>query len=121
MYIIAQNERNNFGGVTLANCKKIAAVISRAAKTATPIVYLLNSYGVEVGEGVNVLAGIAEVLSASAEIKGFVPQIAIVIGKVYGSISLLAAACDAGLIELFEGNWLDKLAQSICGEEVKNG
>lgn len=33
----------------------------------------------------------------------------------------LAAACDAGLIELFEGNWLDKLAQSICGEEVKNG
>lgn len=33
----------------------------------------------------------------------------------------LAAACDAGLIELFEGNWLDKLAQAICGEEVKNG
>ena len=33
----------------------------------------------------------------------------------------LAAASDAGLIELFEGNWLDKLAQAICGEEVKNG
>ena len=33
----------------------------------------------------------------------------------------LAAACDVGLIELFEGNWLDKLAQSLCGEEVKNG
>ncbi|MBR3460078.1 MAG: Mrp/NBP35 family ATP-binding protein [Clostridia bacterium] len=35
--------------------------------------------------------------------------------------SKLAAASDAGLIELFEGNWLDKLAESICGEEVKNG
>ncbi|MBQ3850154.1 MAG: Mrp/NBP35 family ATP-binding protein [Clostridia bacterium] len=34
--------------------------------------------------------------------------------------SKLAAASDAGLIELFEGNWLDKLAESICGEEVKN-
>lgn len=33
----------------------------------------------------------------------------------------LAAASDAGLIELFEGNWLDKLAEAICGEEVKNG
>ena len=33
----------------------------------------------------------------------------------------LAAASDAGLIELFEGNWLDGLAQAICGFEVKNG
>ena len=51
------------------------------------------------------------------------------IAKTYGILNVaklpinpkLAAACDAGLIELFEGNWLDKLAQSICGEEVKNG
>lgn len=33
----------------------------------------------------------------------------------------LAAACDAGLIELFEGNWLDGMAKMLCGEEVKNG
>ena len=51
------------------------------------------------------------------------------IAKEYGILNVaklpinpkLAAACDAGLIELFEGNWLDKLAESICGEEVKNG
>ncbi len=95
VYLIAQNANENFGGVTLSNCKKIAACITRASETATPVIYLLNSYGVEVGEGVNVLEGIAEVLSASAEIKGFVPQISIVLGRVYGSMSLLAAACDA--------------------------
>ena len=51
------------------------------------------------------------------------------IAKTYGILNVaklpinpkLAAASDAGLIELFEGNWLDKLAQSVCGEEVKNG
>ncbi|MBO4385249.1 MAG: Mrp/NBP35 family ATP-binding protein [Clostridia bacterium] len=51
------------------------------------------------------------------------------IAKNYGILNVaklpidpkLAAASDAGLIELFEGNWLDKLAASICGEEVKNG
>ena len=51
------------------------------------------------------------------------------IAKEYGILNVaklpinpkLAAASDAGLIELFEGNWLDKLAESICGEEVKNG
>jgi Mrp family chromosome partitioning ATPase len=51
------------------------------------------------------------------------------IAKTYGILNVaklpidpkLAAASDAGLIELFEGAWLDKLAQSLCGEEVKNG
>ena len=51
------------------------------------------------------------------------------IAKTYGILNVaklpinpkLAAATDAGLIELFEGNWLDKLAQAICGFEVKNG
>ena len=51
------------------------------------------------------------------------------IAKEYGILNVaklpinpkLAAASDVGLIELFEGNWLDKLAESICGEEVKNG
>ncbi len=33
----------------------------------------------------------------------------------------LAAACDAGLIELFEGDWLDGLARELCGTEVRNG
>ena len=51
------------------------------------------------------------------------------IAKEYGILNIaklpidpkLAAACDAGLIELFEGNWLDGLARTLCGEEVKNG
>ena len=29
----------------------------------------------------------------------------------------LAAAADKGLLELFEGDWLDKLADAVCGEE----
>ncbi len=51
------------------------------------------------------------------------------IAKEYGILNIaklpinpkLAAACDAGLIELFEGNWLDGIAKMLCGEEVKNG
>ena len=29
----------------------------------------------------------------------------------------LAAACDKGMVELFEGDWLDKIADAICGED----
>ena len=29
----------------------------------------------------------------------------------------LAAACDKGMIELFDGNWLDPIVDAICGED----
>ena len=29
----------------------------------------------------------------------------------------LAAACDKGMVELFEGDWLEKIADAICGED----
>ena len=31
----------------------------------------------------------------------------------------LAAACDTGMIELFDGNWLDSLAAVIAGDAIK--
>ena len=39
--------------------------------------------------------------------------------KVLGKLPInnkLAAACDAGLIELFDGNWLDKAICELLGE-----
>ena len=29
----------------------------------------------------------------------------------------LAAACDKGMIELFDGNWLDPIVDAVCGED----
>ena len=29
----------------------------------------------------------------------------------------LAAACDKGMIELFDGTWLDPIVDAICGED----
>ncbi|MDE6059357.1 MAG: hypothetical protein K2G44_04870 [Clostridia bacterium] len=93
-YIVAQNFEQSFGGLSKANCEKIAKTLNAAEKNATPVVYLLHSYGVRVGEGVNVLEGISELLLKATQLKGTVMQFAVVCGEVYGSSAALASVCD---------------------------
>ncbi len=94
VYIVAQNVKVLSGGVSDANCKKIVKCLKKAGETGYPVIYLFDSLGVQVGEGVNVLEGIGEVLSLSSDLKGEVPQFSIVLGKLYGSFALLSANAD---------------------------
>lgn len=93
-YLVAQNFDVISGGLTKANCEKIAKTLNAAEKNNTPVVYLLHSQGVEVGEGVNVLEGISELLLKATQLKGTVLQFAYLSGGVYGSAAALAAVCD---------------------------
>lgn len=93
-YIVAQNFELFKGGLSKAACDKIVRTLDAAEKQSTPVVYLLRSYGVRVGEGVEVLEGIAELLLKAARLKSSVLQFAIADGEVYGSNAALASLCD---------------------------
>lgn len=93
-YVVAQNFKVQSGGATKANCDKIAKCLDAAEKNATPVIYLLNTQGVQIGEGVTVLEGIAKVLMRATQLKGVVPQYAVVNGEVYGSLATLCAIAD---------------------------
>jgi len=93
-YIVAQNGAVLSGGVSKANCEKIAKCLNQAEKTSTPVIYLLSSLGVQIGEGVSVLEGLANLVLKASQLKGSIPQYLIVNGEVYGQISLLAGLCD---------------------------
>ncbi|MDE7453581.1 MAG: hypothetical protein K2N22_04155 [Clostridia bacterium] len=93
-YIVAQNSAVLSGGVSKANCEKIAKCIDQAEKTSTPVIYFLSSLGVQIGEGVNVLEGLASLILKASQLKGTVPQYLIVDGEVYGQIAVLAGLCD---------------------------
>ena len=60
----------------------------------TPVIYLLNTNGVQVGEGVTVLEGMGKLLLRATQLKGVVPQYVVVNGNVYGSVSMLGAIAD---------------------------
>ena len=96
-YIVAQNFKVMQGGISKANCDKIVKCLDAAAKDEAPIIYLLNTYGVQVGEGIGALEGLGKLLMRASQLKGIVPQYVIVNGDVYGSAAILAAIADATL------------------------
>ena len=93
-YIVAQNPAVLNGGVSKANCEKICKCLEQAEKNQTPVIYMLSSLGVRVGEGVNALEGIAQLILQVSRLKDSVPQYLIVNGEVYGQIAVLAGLCD---------------------------
>ena len=80
--VVAQNGEVLGGGVSEAGCKKIAKCLSGAEKSNTPVIYMLSSKGVRIGEGVNALEGLAEVLLKAAQLKGSVLQFCIIDGEI---------------------------------------
>ena len=94
VYVAAQNFETLNGGVSKENCAKILRCLELAEKNSLPVVYILNSLGVQVGEGVTVLEGLAALLSKAAKLHGVVPQFAVINGEVYGQSALLAACAD---------------------------
>lgn len=93
-YLVAQNSAVLSGGVSKANCKKIEKCLDQAEKSQTPVIYLLSTLGVQIGEGVNVLEGLATLILKASQLKGSIPQYLIVNGEVYGQIAVLAGICD---------------------------
>ena len=93
-YIVAQNYKVLDGGVSKASCDKIVKCLDAAERNTAPVVYLLNTHGVQVGEGVTVLEGLGKLLLKSTQLKGVMPQYVIVNGEVYGSAAMLAAIAD---------------------------
>jgi len=93
-YIVAQNAESFAGGVSKANCDKIVKCIDAAEKNCTPVVYVLSSAGVQIGEGVTALEGLAKLLSHANSLKGSAPQFVVVDGDLYGSTTALAAVAD---------------------------
>ena len=94
-YIVAQNFNVFDGGVSKASCDKIVKCLDAAEKNAIPVVYFLNTHGVQVGEGVTVLEGIASVLAKASQLnRNCTTQYVIVNGEVYGAAAMLAAIAD---------------------------
>lgn len=93
-YIVAQNSAVLSGGISKANCEKIEKCLNQAEKASTPVIWLLSSHGVQLGEGVNVLEGLATLILKCSQLKGSITQYLIVDGEVYGQLSVLAGICD---------------------------
>lgn len=92
--IVAQNVKVLGGSFSRAGATKILKCIKNAIKKNMPLISVLDSRGARLGEGVDMLEGYAEVIAASAELKNYVPHIAIIKGNAVGLAGVYAATAD---------------------------
>ena len=93
-YVVAQNYKVLDGGMTKANCDKIVKCLDAAEKNNVPVLFLLNTHGVQIGEGVTVLEGLGKLLAKCAVNP---PKFVVVNGEVYGSAAMLAALAECSI------------------------
>jgi propionyl-CoA carboxylase beta chain len=93
-YVVAQNYAVLDGGTSKASLEKIVKCLDLAEKNSTPVLYLLHTHGVQVGEGATVLEGLGKLLMRATQLKGVVPQYVVVNGDVFGTVALLAGIAD---------------------------
>lgn len=94
VYAFAQNSDIAGGVMSKAQAAKIRKVYDLAAKTGAPVVGLYDSVGARLKEGSDMLASYGDLLLASNNLSGVVPQISVVLGPCLGTSAMIAVSAD---------------------------
>ena len=82
------------GSLSETHAQKICKIMDMAVKTGAPVIGLNDSGGARIQEGVDSLAGYAEVFKRNVEASGVVPQISVIMGPCAGGAVYSPAMTD---------------------------
>ena len=98
VYVYSQDATVMGGAVGEMNAEKICRIYDMAAKMGAPVVGMLDSCGVRVGEGIEAQAAMGKIFAAAAKLSGVVPTISLVLGNCAGGAALAASMSDFVII-----------------------
>ena len=76
------------------HCEKIADIMQQSLKTGSPFVFLNDSGGARVQEGIDSLSGYGKVFYSNVQLSGSVPQISLICGPCAGGAAYSPALTD---------------------------
>lgn len=120
-YAFAQNSAVNNGAVSVAHCAKIIKIYSLATKTGCPVIGIYDSNGVKLTEGFEVLSAYSEMLKASSNVSGVVPQISIIDGACLGTSALVANMADVVIATKDSDFYVSAPSDITTTESAENG
>ena len=94
MYVFAQDFTVFGGSLSRANANKIIKVMDLAMKMGAPVIGLNDSGGARIQEGVESLAGYADIFYRNVRSSGVIPQISAVLGPCAGGAVYSPAITD---------------------------
>ena len=93
-YVFAQDFTVLGGSLSETHARKICKVMALAVKSGAPVIGLNDSGGARIQEGVDSLAGYAEVFRRNVEASGVIPQISVIMGPCAGGAVYSPAMTD---------------------------
>lgn len=94
VYIAAQDYTVIGGSLSELHADKIIKCQKAALKVGAPIIYIVDSSGVKVEEGINILSSVGEIINNCVFASGVIPQITMIMGPCEGIASVTASLSD---------------------------
>ena len=121
VYAFAQDHEVCCGAVGRAQAAKIQKIYTLAAQNGAPVVAMFDSDGAKLGEGIDAMDALADILLAANNLSGVVPQIALIAGPCVGSAALIAANADV-TVKVKDADYYlnpgdESAAASVCVED----
>ena len=98
VYVFAQDFTVSGGSLSEAHAAKICKVMDMAVRNGAPVIGLNDSGGARIQEGVNALAGFAEIFQRNILASGVVPQISGIFGPCAGGAVYSPALTDFNIM-----------------------
>lgn len=121
VYVFAQDFTVFGGSLSEMHAQKICKVMDQAMKMGAPVIGINDSGGARIQEGVNALAGYAEIFQRNILASGVVPQISGIFGPCAGGAVYSPALTDFNIMT--EGTSYmfltgPKVVKTVTGEDV---
>ncbi len=121
VYVYAQDFTVFGGSLSLAYAEKICKVLDKAMKVGAPVIGLNDSGGARIQEGVNSLAGYAEIFQRNINASGVIPQITGIFGPCAGGAVYSPALTDF-IVMTKKNSYMfltgPKVVKTVTGEVV---
>ena len=121
VYVFAQDFTVNGGSLSETMAQKICKVMDMAMKMGAPVIGINDSGGARIQEGINALAGYAEIFQRNIMASGVIPQISGILGPCAGGAVYSPALTDftimtKGISYMFLTD--PKVVKTVTGEDV---
>ncbi len=94
VFVFSQDFTVMGGSLSEANAKKICKIMDHAVRLGVPIIGINDSGGARIQEGVDALAGYAEIFQRNVLASGVVPQLSLIMGPCAGGAVYSPAITD---------------------------
>lgn len=94
IYIYSQDVTNLNGALGKDNVKKISGIFDMAVKNGTIVIGFWDSLGAKIEDGIEMIAGMGELINKQVAVSGVIPQISAVMGSCFGSATYSLAISD---------------------------